>query len=259
MSIIAGSEKELQELLKKKSLHQPNNTVSKIVAFRETETVDRDRYVDRLLVQALDENGIGVPNQLIQFVLEDLQDTGTFFIFTDDGKEYPVKETIGFTDPGGFTLAIDQIKTGKTSGTVSIKVTAPSSGGEATAIFTRHLSPQTPAEILPILGGDESFPPGSYALVDLRVKLLDTQHQPVPHGVIRFSIYDPFETGTVLVFGGYVALYTDSPVSSEGIAAVQLPVAIGSNNPGGKFYIRADRRGKTPFHLFTYTITKENS
>lgn len=259
MSTIAGSEKELQELLKKKSSQQPNNTVSKIIAFRATETVDRDRYIERLIVQALDDDGIGVPNQLIQFILSDPQDTGTFFIFIDDGKEYPVKETIGFTDSNGFTLATDQIKTGKTSGTVSIKVTAPSSGGDATANFTRHLSPQTPAEILPVSGGDGSFPPGSFVLVDLEAKLLDTQHQPVPYGVIRFSIYDPFETGTVLVFNGHIALYTESPVSSEGIATVRLPVSVGSNNLGEKFYIRADRQGKAPFHPFPYTIIKEGS
>ena len=259
MSTIVGSEKELQELLKNKSPQQANNTVSKIVAFRETETVDRDRYIERLVVQAIDKDGIGVPDQFLHFVLDDPQETGTFFIFINDGKEYPVKETGGLTGQNGFMLTTDQIKTGKKPGTASIKVTAPSSGDDATAIFTRHLSPQTPAEILPALGGDESFPPGSYVLVELRAKLLDTQHQPVPYGAIRFSIYDPFETGTHLVYDGYVALYTDSPVSSEGIAAVRLPVAVGSNNPGEKFYIRADRQGKTPFHPFTYTIIKENS
>ena len=92
MSTIAGSEKELQELLKKKSSQQPNNTVSKIVAFRETETVDRDRYINRLIVQALDEDGNGVPDQLIQFILEDPQGTGTCFIFFMTAKSIQSKK-----------------------------------------------------------------------------------------------------------------------------------------------------------------------
>lgn len=258
MSTVVSSAEELKNLhcaSAKKQRADSNNTshISTIRVFREIETVDRDRYIDRLVVQAIAENGEAVPNELIQFDVLDSENTGTFFIFVDEGKEYPVTTTFDFTSAEGFIVLNDQLRTGSQPGTVTVRVTAPYSGSDAQATFTRHLSAQTPAFIEALSGGNEFFPADSYVLVDVTTQLLDTISQPIPFGNIRFSIHDPFETGTIMIFLEHQILYTSIGVKSDGTVAAQLPVLVGNKNIGRDFYIRADREGQAPSYPFKYT------
>lgn len=212
--------------------------------------------MNRLIVLATDSNGEGVANELLQFEIIDPEGTGAVFLIGDDDREIPVTTTHSVTGGNGFAVLEDKLMAGSRPGKVTICITAPFSEGNANATITRVISAQTPAKIEKIFGGDESFPIESYVLVNVKVRILDTANQPIPYGAVRLSIYDPFETGTILAYPKSQIIFYDLDVSTDGYAEKEVPVRVGSKNPGQEFFIRMDRKGQKPEYLFSYTAMK---
>nr|WP_314524744.1 hypothetical protein [uncultured Pseudomonas sp.] len=257
MSTIVSSLEVLNQL--DRSRHQElqkqrdNGPTYKITAFRDTETIDKDRFADQLLIKATGENGEPVDNELIVLSIEDPEKTDTRFIFRDGDKEYPVTETFGRTAVDGFWIPEDPLKAGNTTGLVKILGSAPYSEHDPRAYFYRTVSMQTPTKVEAVMGGDESFPAGSYVSVELSAKLLDELNAPISHGHIRFSVYDPNNTGTIDTNNGWEVLYRNATLDSTGTGSVGMNLVIGRENIGATFYVKVNRSGTEPSYLFSYT------
>jgi len=193
-----------------------------------------------------------VVNALILFDVGVGNQTGSAFYI--EGDPTPRAESFAITGEYGYFMAEDALVTGATPGALRIRaVPADDPEGAVSATFERQVSSRIPAIIERVSGGGKTFSVGSIVSVDAAALLRNDEGAPIDYGQLHFAVYDPNDTGTLLLYGSLVASWIAVPLDDDGMAVLAEVLKIGDRNPGASFYIRASRYGKEPFFDFEYS------
>jgi hypothetical protein len=208
-------------------------------------TVDRNDPIFPVVFYATDKAGQPVVGQWVHLTIDDPDQTGTAFFA--EGISTPFNESFGLTYGGGYGGPFDSLESGSRPGTVTVTLrAADDEGGEgmraAKAAFTLKVSDKTPHRVEVVQQPSPDLPAGTMVALGLTMRVLGTDDQPIPHGVLYFEIYDPHGTGSVITSAGIVAAWVGVPVSDEGEAHFFEAVWVGDEAPGKPFYMRVSRR-----------------
>ena len=246
---------ELQEARKLQAGRSGNvaGTVARFEIYgTQGDTVDQNSSAMKLLGLALDAQNQPVVNALILFDVGVDNQTGSAFYIKGDPT--PRAETFAITGEYGYFMAEDALVTGTTPGALRIHVApADDPEGAVSATYEREVSARTPVTMERVSGGGETFPVGSVVTVDAAALLRNDEGAPIEYGQLHFAVYDPNDTGTLLLYGSLVASWIAVPLDDDGMAVLAEVLKIGDRNPGASFYIRASRYGKEPFFDFEYS------
>lgn len=200
-------------------------------------TVDRDKLVTPIIIDARDEYGVPAVGEVIIFRIVDPEETGAYFLMQDFPN--PIYQSIGVTMSNGICMPQDLVYAGHKPGVFTIQAVARGiDGNDVTADFKITISEQIPTVIIPMLGGNQDFPAGSLESARVDVKVLDQDGKPVLFGGVYFTIFDPNNTGTYLTSASSVWVGI-----LNGIASITWPMQVGENNHNYPvdFYLRASR------------------
>lgn len=215
--------------------------------------IDPGSLITPIVVGVEDARGGKVLDELIMFEVIDPSGTGTGFVV--EGIDFPVSHSFGVSfDGGGYALAlpVDTLRAGKGAGAVTLRVSAPQSAGRDVHVdYHLKITLDVVHKISPVEGGDEAHPVDSLRPVTVVAEVLDDHGSPITYGHLRYSMYDPNDTGALMLWGGLPVSWVQMEVDKQGRAQLDAVLLFGTRP--GKFFIRASRAGREPHHDFLFT------
>lgn len=200
---------------------------------------DPGGWVEPLVIYTRGGNGELLEGEVLHYEVIAGLETGSGFEM-EDGTG-PLRDSWGVSNSVGGALPVDSFRCGSVPGDVTIRVTAPYSEGSAVAEFQATVTSRPPhhLEIMDVSPGPLSA--NSVHTPSAAVRVVASDGKPVTYGQVEFRLWDPENSGTIMIFGGAEAVWGRVPVDELGEMLAMSTVVTGV--AGKTFYLSLTRPG----------------